>query len=172
MVCGIDIFHEKNNNSVGGFVSSFDNNFTKWFSKTCIHEPNQELMNGLVYCFTSALKKYLIVGLIFFLHARSLFLTIKRNRISMFTYIYLQENKVLPNRIFIFRDGVSRGMLRYVQDHEVLQFSEACKLLSKNYEPKISFIVVAKRINIKYFEISVSRVNFYFVLPKVNNFTN
>ena len=90
----------------------------------------------------------------------------------MFTYIYLQENKVLPNRIFIFRDGVSRGMLRYVQDHEVLQFSEACKLLSKNYEPKISFIVVAKRINIKYFEISVSRVNFYFVLPKVNNFIN
>lgn len=62
MVCGIDTFHEYGFPSVGGFVASIDTEFTKWFSRACIQEPRQELLDGLVHCFTTALQKYFNVS--------------------------------------------------------------------------------------------------------------
>lgn len=66
MVCGIDTYHDrdKKGKSVGAFVASLDPQFTTWFSRTCIQDPRQELIDGLVQCFVAALKKYLMVRII------------------------------------------------------------------------------------------------------------
>lgn len=68
MVCGIDSYHDadRKGKSVGAFVASIDAQYTSYFSRTCIQEPRQELIDGLVQCFVAALKKYLTVSLNFF----------------------------------------------------------------------------------------------------------
>lgn len=62
MICGIDTFHQRGSNSVGAFVASIDAEYTRWFSRTCIQQPHQELLDGLVCCFIAGLKKYLTVS--------------------------------------------------------------------------------------------------------------
>ncbi|KAK6617689.1 hypothetical protein RUM44_005277 [Polyplax serrata] len=129
MICGIDTFHQRGSNSVGAFVASIDAEYTRWFSRTCIQQPHQELLDGLVCCFIAGLKKYLTL------------------------------NHTLPDRIVIFRDGVGDGMLSYVQNHEIQQFLDACRLVGKDYKPKLSFVVVSKRINTKFYKLLVGNIN-------------
>lgn len=43
--------------------------------------------------------------------------------------------------------GVGDGMLQGVVDHEIPQLEAACKAFDMAYTPKITFIVVKKRIH-------------------------
>ncbi|KAK7005358.1 piwi [Biomphalaria glabrata] len=93
MVVGIDTYHcpTKKKASIGGFVASMNHTCTRWYSKVCIQQPGQELVQGLQICLTAALRKF---------HA---------------------ENHFLPEKIVIFRDGVGDGQLDVLADHEVKQ---------------------------------------------------
>lgn len=60
MICGMDVYHDsiKKKRSVAGFVASLNAQITRWYSRACTQEPNQELMDCIKAPFLSALKKY------------------------------------------------------------------------------------------------------------------
>jgi aubergine-like protein len=60
---------------------------------------------------------------------------------------YNQVNKALPDRIFVYRDGVGDGQLQHVFEFEMPQFKECFLGVSSSYNPKFTFIVVTKKIN-------------------------
>ncbi len=65
----------------------------------------------------------------------------------------------LPDRIVIYRDGVGDGQLQFVQKHEIAQIQDVFRHFAVvDYQPKLTFIVVGKRINTRIFAISVSNI--------------
>jgi len=107
MVVGIDVYHktEKKYKSLAGFVSSLNNDQTRWYSKVCFQMMGQELTDTLKIAFQQALKKY------------------------------QEVNNYLPDKIFIYRDGVSDGQLSVVADHEVVQLKSVFEMFP-DYKPK------------------------------------
>ncbi|KAH3745288.1 piwi A [Pelomyxa schiedti] len=63
---------------------------------------------------------------------------------------YFAINKALPKRLFVYRDGVGDGMLKEVLEKEVGEFETAFQSFP-GYKPKLSVIVVKKRIHTRLF---------------------
>jgi Piwi domain len=63
------------------------------------------------------------------------------------------NNQQFPDRLIIYRDGVGDGMLEQVRQVEISQFESACALIDPSYKPKITFVVVQKHINTKFFKM-------------------
>uniref|UniRef100_A0A672YJW0 Piwi-like protein 2 n=1 Tax=Sphaeramia orbicularis TaxID=375764 RepID=A0A672YJW0_9TELE len=118
MVVGVDVHHDtsKIHQSVMGFVASVNSSLTRWYSKVTFQTPNEELISGFRVCLLAALTKY---------H---------------------EVNHTLPDKIVVYRDGVSDGQLNMVEQYEIPQLINSFKTFP-NYEPKLVFIVVQKRIN-------------------------
>lgn len=66
----------------------------------------------------------------------------------------------LKIKIFPYSDGVGDGQLNMVKEYEIPQMRRACALLDANYDPGLTFIVVQKRINTRFF--AVCDIHFYF----------
>uniref|UniRef100_A0A1A9WEW9 Piwi domain-containing protein n=1 Tax=Glossina brevipalpis TaxID=37001 RepID=A0A1A9WEW9_9MUSC len=66
---------------------------------------------------------------------------------------YEVENRRFPDNVIIYRDGVGDGQLQVCASYEVPQLEEACRKML-NYIIKITFIVVQKRINTRYFSMN------------------
>jgi aubergine len=133
MIIGIDVYHktEKKYKSIAGFVSSLNAEQTRWYSKVCFQMVGQELTDTLKVAFTQAIKKY------------------------------QEVNNFLPDKIFIFRDGVSEGQLPVVADHEVTQF-RSC--FATDYCPQMVVIVVQKRISTRIFSTEVNLIKFILIV--------
>ncbi|PIO39133.1 hypothetical protein AB205_0093640, partial [Aquarana catesbeiana] len=58
----------------------------------------------------------------------------------------IQVNHVLPEKIVVYRDGVSDGQLNTVQNYEIPQL-QTCFSAFDNYSPRMAVIVVQKRIS-------------------------
>ncbi|XP_053466166.1 piwi-like protein 2 isoform X3 [Ictalurus furcatus] len=118
MVIGVDVHHDtsKKTQSVMGFVASLNSLMTKWYSRVTFQMPNEEIINGFRVCLLAALQKY------------------------------YEVNHSFPEKIVIYRDGVSDGQLKTVELYEIPQILK-CFETFPNYEPKLVFIVVQKRIN-------------------------
>lgn len=123
MICGIDTYHDAGNksNSISAFVASQNRAYTRWYSRAVVQSKKEEFINGLCASLKFALDAY------------------------------KKLNGCYPDRIIIFRDGVSDGQLKICSEYEIPQMREACKLGSEDYDPKITFIVVQKRINTRLF---------------------
>jgi len=122
MVVGYDTFHDTVNKkkSVGALISTTNPELTRYYSTVCIHESNDELQVSMVQAFTRALDAY-------------------------------QKNNsgALPERIIVYRDGVSEGQVRYVKETEIANIKTVFKNLK--VEPKFAFIIVNKRINSRFY---------------------
>uniref|UniRef100_A0A3Q3ESS0 Piwi-like protein 2 n=1 Tax=Labrus bergylta TaxID=56723 RepID=A0A3Q3ESS0_9LABR len=118
MVVGVDVHHDtsKAHQSVMGFVASVNSSLTRWYSRVTFQTPNEELINGFRVCLLAALQKY------------------------------YEVNHNLPEKIVVYRDGVSDGQLRMVEQYEIPQLIK-CFETFPSYEPKLVFIVVQKRIS-------------------------
>ncbi|KAK7933951.1 hypothetical protein WMY93_004847 [Mugilogobius chulae] len=118
MVVGVDVHHDtsKARQSVMGFVASVNSSLTRWYSRVTFQTPTEELICGFRVCLLAALQKY------------------------------YEVNHNLPDKIVVYRDGVSEGQLNMVEQYEVPQILK-CFETFPNYEPKLVFIVVQKRIN-------------------------
>ncbi|XP_066267704.1 piwi-like protein 1 [Branchiostoma lanceolatum] len=123
MVVGIDCYPDSltKGKSVAGVVASMNNSLTRWYSRCTFQHSGQELVDGLKVCLQAALKKY--------------------NELNM----------NLPDRVIFFRDGVGDGQLAAVLEHEIPQVLDTFKNLGADYNPKVAWIVVNKRINAKFF---------------------
>nr|XP_009860146.1 piwi-like protein 1 isoform X1 [Ciona intestinalis]XP_018669549.1 piwi-like protein 1 isoform X1 [Ciona intestinalis]XP_026692672.1 piwi-like protein 1 isoform X1 [Ciona intestinalis]XP_026692673.1 piwi-like protein 1 isoform X1 [Ciona intestinalis]XP_026692674.1 piwi-like protein 1 isoform X1 [Ciona intestinalis]XP_026692675.1 piwi-like protein 1 isoform X2 [Ciona intestinalis]XP_026692676.1 piwi-like protein 1 isoform X3 [Ciona intestinalis] len=124
MIVGFDTYHDSSQKgrSVGGFVASINSTYTRWYSSVTFQHSGVELIDGLKRCMKGALQKF---------H---------------------QVNGKLPARIVIYRDGVGDGQLAVVKDHEIPQLLECLKIPQyKGFTPNVSFIVVKKRVNARFF---------------------
>lgn len=65
----------------------------------------------------------------------------------------------------MFRDGVGDGQLQYASEYEVPQLQSCFSLVSPTYSPKLTVVIVQKRINCRVFHEMVSHVQaFIFTL--------
>ncbi len=67
---------------------------------------------------------------------------------------YIKENKnIVPKRIIVFRDGVSRFALKDVKSSEIKGMRLAFEEIAKKYgsAPKLIFLLVNKKIDAKFF---------------------
>ncbi|WP_143213440.1 Piwi domain-containing protein, partial [Acinetobacter baumannii] len=69
---------------------------------------------------------------------------------------YRREFGELPKRIIFYRDGVSDGQLQYIYDHEVRSLVEKLSQIYKSagveQEVLLTFFIVNKRINTRFFD--------------------
>uniref|UniRef100_A0A3P8SKU5 Piwi-like RNA-mediated gene silencing 1 n=1 Tax=Amphiprion percula TaxID=161767 RepID=A0A3P8SKU5_AMPPE len=123
MIVGIDCYHDTTagKRSIGALVASLNQSMSRWFSKCVLQHRGQEIMDGLKMALTAALKDY------------------------------LKFNKCLPSRIIVYRDGVGDGQLHSVVNYEVSQIMDSIKSIGQDYEPKLSVVVVKKRISSRFF---------------------
>ena len=69
--------------------------------------------------------------------------------------LYEKKNRSLPDRIFVYRDGVSEGQFDQVVGTELQQIREACSKMAtrernlKKYTPALSIIICGKRHHAK-----------------------
>ncbi|KAM4616857.1 piwi-like protein 2 [Polymixia lowei] len=118
MVIGVDVHHDasQKHQSVMGFVASLNSLLTRWYSRVTFQAPHEEIINGFQVCLLAALQKY------------------------------YEVNHNLPEKIVVYRDGVSDSQLKIVVAYEVPQLLKSFQTFP-NYEPKLVFIVVQKRIS-------------------------
>eukprot|EP00298_Acanthocystis_sp_HF-20_P013408 c20336_g1_i1.p1 GENE.c20336_g1_i1~~c20336_g1_i1.p1 ORF type:complete len:760 (+),score=209.14 c20336_g1_i1:133-2412(+) len=130
MVVGIDVYHDTVNKgqSVLAFCASYNDSCTKYYSIPSFHRTGQEISANLRLCMAESLKHYSAI------------------------------NGGLPEKIFIYRDGVGDGQIDAVFKMEVPHINEAFTEF-KNYAPKLAVIIVKKRISARFFdERAVSNV--------------
>ncbi|KAG1974044.1 piwi-like protein 1 [Pimephales promelas] len=123
MIVGIDCYHDTaaGKRSIGALVASLNHGMSRWFSKCVLQNRGQEIIDALKGSLQAALKAY------------------------------LKYNNCLPSRIIVYRDGVGDGMLQSVVDYEVPQIMQSIKTLGQDYEPKLTVVVVKKRISSRFF---------------------
>ncbi|XP_041827468.1 piwi-like protein 2 [Melanotaenia boesemani] len=127
MVVGVDVHHDtsKVHQSVMGFVASVNSSLTRWYSRVTFQTPNEELISGFRVCLLAALQKY------------------------------YEVNHNLPEKIVVYRDGVSEGQLKMVEQYEIPQLIK-CFERFPSYEPKLVFVVVQKRISTTLYSCSAN----------------
>ncbi|NXP52120.1 PIWL1 protein, partial [Heliornis fulica] len=123
MIVGIDCYHDtlSGKHSIAGFVASLNQSMTRWFSRCVVQGHGQELVDGLKACLQSALRDW------------------------------FKWNKCLPSRIIVYRDGVGDGQLNTLVNYEVPQLLDSLKSIGRDYNPRLSVIVVKKRLNTRFF---------------------
>ncbi|XP_005729611.1 piwi-like protein 1 [Pundamilia nyererei] len=123
MIVGIDCYHDTaaGKRSIGALVASLNQSMSRWFSKCVLQHKGQEIMDELKKTLSAALKEY------------------------------LRFNGCLPSRIIIYRDGVGDGQLHSVVNYEVQQIMDSIKSMGQDYNPKLSVVVVKKRISSRFF---------------------
>ncbi|XP_054611859.1 piwi-like protein 1 [Dunckerocampus dactyliophorus] len=124
MIVGIDCYHDTTagKRSIGALVASLNQSMSRWYSKVKLQNRGQEIMDGLKMAFAGALKDY------------------------------FKFNRCLPSRIVVYRDGVGDGQLHSVVNYEVTQIIDSIKSMGQDYMPKLSVVVVKKRISCRFFE--------------------
>lgn len=64
----------------------------------------------------------------------------------------VQVNHRKPEKIIVYRDGIGDGQLAIVKDYEVRQIVESFTDFGADYHPKLTVLVVQKRINTRLFQ--------------------
>nr|XP_033813092.1 piwi-like protein 1 isoform X1 [Geotrypetes seraphini]XP_033813093.1 piwi-like protein 1 isoform X1 [Geotrypetes seraphini]XP_033813094.1 piwi-like protein 1 isoform X1 [Geotrypetes seraphini]XP_033813095.1 piwi-like protein 1 isoform X1 [Geotrypetes seraphini]XP_033813096.1 piwi-like protein 1 isoform X1 [Geotrypetes seraphini] len=123
MIVGIDCFHDNTagRRSIAGFVASLNEGMTRWFSRCVVQDRGQEIVDGLKVCLQAALRTW------------------------------FKWNDSMPTRIIVYRDGVGDGQLKTLVNYEVPQFLDCLKSVGKDYNPRLTVIVVKKRVNARFF---------------------
>ncbi|KAJ3042407.1 eukaryotic translation initiation factor 2C, 2 [Rhizophlyctis rosea] len=64
---------------------------------------------------------------------------------------FYRQNKVLPSRILIYRNGLSDGQFAPVRDFEVAGILLACRQMK--FEPKLTYVVAQRRHSARFFPL-------------------
>ncbi|XP_065255146.1 piwi-like protein 2 [Emys orbicularis] len=132
MVIGMDVYHDPSRGmrSVVGFIASTNHALSKWYSRVVFQMPHQEMVDSLKLCLVGALQKF------------------------------YEVNHCLPEKIAVYRDGVSDSQLNTVVSYEIPQLQK-CFEAFENYQPKMVVFVVQKKISINLYSASTE----HFVAP-------
>mmetsp|Transcript_8381 Transcript_8381/g.11013 ORF Transcript_8381/g.11013 Transcript_8381/m.11013 type:complete len:160 (-) Transcript_8381:372-851(-) len=123
MLVGIDVCHD-GPKSIVGFCATMNSNFSKYHSSTFYQDKNKEVGDGVKMekCYYDALKEYERV------------------------------NKAAVEHIIIYRDGVGDAMRDQIKDTEIFSLKKLVQQEYKMNPPKITLVVVNKRINQRFFD--------------------
>ena len=127
MVVGIDVTHPSPGSgpsapSVAAMVASSDENLAQWPAEIRVNPARQEKVDTL----NSMLQEHLM-------------------------YWYKKHEKY-PEKLLIYRDGVSEGQYQMVLDEELPQLRAACKsVYGEKKPPCITLIVVGKRHHTRFY---------------------
>lgn len=136
MTIGFDVTHDTKDKSkdFGAFVASMDLKETvKFFSAVSAHKDGNELSNNIIVHTIQAIK------------------------------VFKDTHGSLPERIFFYRDGVGDGQIEAVRTQEVERIINSLSECYGRYGndskmPKITFVIVSKRINTRIFLNQDSKV--------------
>ncbi|CAG9764078.1 unnamed protein product [Ceutorhynchus assimilis] len=132
MVVGYDVCRDtaQRSKSFAGMVASMDQGCTQYFSMAIEHAFEQELSSNIASFMLLACKRY------------------------------QQINKVIPERILVYRDGVGDGQIQYVKEFEVEMIkTKLSEELYRDVPLKMAYIIVSKRINTKIFRAQANQRN-------------
>ncbi|KAJ3494420.1 hypothetical protein NLJ89_g10812 [Agrocybe chaxingu] len=131
MMVGIDVTHpgpgsREGTPSIAAVVASVDDSFVQFPASLRIQETKKEMLDEL--------QSMLIERLL----------------------VYEKNNRTLPARIFVYRDGVSEGQFDAVLQEELPQMLEAFKKLNTKerktpYKPQLSVIICGKRHHARFY---------------------
>ncbi|ORZ05957.1 Piwi domain-domain-containing protein [Lobosporangium transversale] len=133
MILGADVTHPapgENKPSVVAVVGSMDHNAFRYAGRLKVQESRVEVIEGL---------KFLVYHLL---------------------VAFKDRNRVYPQRILFYRDGVSEGQYEQVMRTEVQAVREACDHINQTqkpptpYNPKVTFCVVKKRHHARLFPMN------------------
>ena len=131
MVVGIDVTHPSPGSiegvpSIAGVVASIDKKYAQWPASIRPNPSRKEMVDNLDQMIIERLH-----------------LWSKKN------------NGTLPNKVLVYRDGVSEGQYETVLSEELPAFQKAFeKLYGKKPHPKISIIIVGKRHHTRFYPTS------------------
>ncbi|KAL0880899.1 hypothetical protein ABMA27_002071 [Loxostege sticticalis] len=123
MVVGYDVCHDTRSKekSFGAFVATLNQTMSQYYSTVNAHTSGEELSAHMGFNIASAVRKY------------------------------RERNGVLPNPIFVYRDGVGDGQIPFVREYEVAEIKKKLAEIYAGAEYKLAFIIVSKRINTRIF---------------------
>ncbi|KZS96684.1 argonaute-like protein [Sistotremastrum niveocremeum HHB9708] len=129
MFVGMDVTHPspgsvKGTPSIAAIVASVDSLYTHYPASLRLQESKTEMISDLADMMVERLT------------------------------VFVNKNKgVLPQRIVVFRDGVSEGQFAQVVDLEYPALRAAAKKISKDgkYDPKITIIICGKRHHTRFY---------------------
>jgi eukaryotic translation initiation factor 2C len=127
IVLGIDVTHpspgsQNNAPSIAGVVSNLNGRCAQWPASLNIQESRKEMVSDLANMVLERLQLW------------------KR-----------KNNGYLPDKILVYRDGVSEGQYDLVMKNEYPAILEACKRMGYQARPKISIVICGKRHHTRFF---------------------
>jgi len=129
MVVGMDVTHpgpgsSKGAPSIAAIVASVDNRFAQYPASLRIQEPRKEMISELAAMMVERLQTY------------------------------KAATRKLPERILVFRDGVSEGQYEQVVQIEFPALLQGCRNMSPDYRPKVTIAICGKRHHTRFYPTS------------------
>ncbi|XP_066969095.1 protein argonaute-2-like [Macrobrachium rosenbergii] len=129
MIMGADVNHapasdKSGTPSIAAVVGSLDKFASRYAVEVCPQTSRKEMIENMKEMTKSLLK----------------------------SFFYATRFK--PERIIMYRDGVSESQFLEVLAYELRAMREACTALEEGYEPGITFIVVQKRHHTRFFPVN------------------
>lgn len=128
MTIGFDVTHDTSDRSksYGAFVATMDlQKNVNFYSAVSPHIDGAELSTNLANHLNQALREFRI------------------------------QHGSLPERIFLYRDGVGDGQIEYVHKQEINSLTKKLDMLYERFgegkSPKLTFIIINKRLNTRIF---------------------
>ncbi|KAH0562950.1 hypothetical protein GP486_002483 [Trichoglossum hirsutum] len=131
MVVGIDVTHPSKESmegapSIAGVVASVDRRLAQWPASIRLQTSRVEMVEELGEMITERLRVW-----------------------------KLKNGGELPDRILVYRDGVSEGQYGEVLTKELPSIRKACEAMYSAKKPKISIIIVGKRHHTRFYPVKV-----------------
>lgn len=122
MIVGADVFHKNMHQSVTSVVSTYDKDFSSYYSQTSVQKRRGD---DTLYDIADKVK----------LAARR----------------YVKENKAPPNIIIVYRDGVGQGQVDRVREKELKSLIKGLQQEFNGHNVKLAYIIVTKRLSDRFF---------------------
>ena len=128
MLVGIDVTHPSPGSMVGtpsiaGVVASVDDKFAQWPASIRCQESRKEMVEDLQI--------------------------MMRDRLNLWS---TRNNGRLPDKILVYRDGVSEGQYKTVLSQELTGIRKALdEVYGRNPHPKITILIVTKRHHTRFY---------------------
>ncbi|KAG2034653.1 Piwi domain-containing protein [Suillus americanus] len=127
MIVGMDVTHPgpgsvEGTPSIAAVVASVDSSFVQFPASLRCQETKKEMITDLTSMMIDRLR------------------------------FYAEKNQTLPDRVFVYRDGVSEGQFNTVLEEELPKMLEAFKRVpqKKPYRPLLTIIICGKRHHAKF----------------------
>ncbi|KAM0676242.1 hypothetical protein GVAV_000205 [Gurleya vavrai] len=124
IILGADVSHpgvgDLENPSIAALVASMDSDLQSYSTNISFQERRQEKLNDL------------------------------KSNIKIMFIKYRTKNKILPERLIFFRDGLGDNQFKSIYEEEIKDIKQACSDLYQEKLPEINFLIAQKRHSVRF----------------------